>query len=157
MKALIMATLLLAACSAPGTTGVLPPPSIEDSRALLDEIIDAGIEGDFERLCANASGTCQDELDGHEHLAPNEPPSVATVTVHQPVLDGGSGTSGGVKFVLCGIDAADTPFESEVLVFDGGDRLLAGAAVWWLGTRVSFAPPGEAVTGESTTAEKRCP
>ena len=153
----LLFTLLLAGCATIGTTGPLPPPPIEDARVLLDEIIDAGIQGDFERLCANATGTCHSELEGHEHLAPNEPPSIADVTVHQPIFDADGGTSGGVRFVLCGVDAAGAPFESEVLVFDAGDRLLAGAAVWWLGKRVSFAAPGEAVTGERTPGEKPCP
>ncbi len=156
MRSLLF-TLLLAGCANVGTAGPLPPPSVDDARALLDEIMDAGIEGDFERLCANANRTCKNELNGHEHLAPNEPPSIADATIHQPINDAEGGTSGGVKFVLCGVDAAGAPFESEVLIFDTGDRLLAGAAVWWLGTSVSFAPSGEAVTGEPTPGEGRCP
>ena len=124
---------------------------------MLDEVIDAGLARDWERLCANASGTCEGELDGWEHLAPSEPPRVADVSVQEPARDGDGWRSGGVLFVLCGTDATGTPYESEVLVFDDGDRLLAGAAVYWIGTRVSFASSDGAVTpGERVPGGTRC-
>jgi hypothetical protein len=134
----------------------LPPPSVEDAVVLLDEIIDAGIARDWERLCANASGTCEGELDGAEERAPTSAPRVAAVEVHQPQGDADASTSGGVLFVLCGTDGLGDAFESEVLIFDGGTRLLAGAAVYWLGTGVGFAPPHGEVVTEQTPAESRC-
>jgi len=118
-------------------------PSVIEARALLDEVIEAGLARDWDRLCANASGTCEGELDGKEHLAPSEPPRVAGVSVVEPVREGDRSSSGGVLFVLCGTDAMATPYESEVLVFDGGDRLFAAAAVYWIGTRIAHAPSGQ--------------
>ena len=121
-----------------------PAPSVEEARALLDQVIDAGIARDFERLCAMATGTCEGELDGFEERAPTEPPRVVDVDVHEPIGNGGSWTSGGVLFVLCGTDGLGDAYESEVLVFDdAGRQLLATAAVYWVGTRVGLAAPGE--------------
>jgi hypothetical protein len=137
-----------------------PAPAVEGARELLDEVIEAGIARDFERLCANASGTCESELQGNEERAPNQPPEVVDVEVHQPTGGGGSWTSGGVLFVLCGIDGLGDPYESEVLVFDGGDgRLIAGAAVYWTGTGILFAEPaqgGVTVGGEPSARPSRC-
>jgi hypothetical protein len=148
---------LLVACSvAMPSRDPLPPPPVEDARAVLDEIIDAGIARDWEGLCANASGTCEGELDGAEDRAPTTAPRVAAVEVQQQQGDAGASTSGGVLFVLCGTDGLGDPYESEVLVFDDGTRLLAGAAVFWLGTRVGFAPPTGGVVTEPAIAGSRC-
>jgi hypothetical protein len=121
-----------------------PAPAVENARVLLDEVIDAGIARDFERLCAMASGTCEGELEGAEDRAPTQPPRVVDVEVHEPIGDGDSWTSGGVLFVLCGTDGLGDPYESEVLVFDGGaGSLLAAAAVYWKGTTVGITMPAE--------------
>jgi hypothetical protein len=161
MRPAVMALVLLAGCGllAPARTPN-PPPSVADARALLDEVIDAGIARDFDRLCANATGTCESELEGAEDLAPTEPPVVVDVSIHEPVEQGGGWTSGGVLFVLCGVDAAGDAYESEVLVFDDdGRRLLAAAAVYWRGTRIGFSSGGDGVHvgGEPTPGPSRCP
>ena len=154
------AILLVAGCGilAPRSTPI-PAPSVADARVLLDAVIEAGIARDFERLCASASGTCEGELEGAEHLAPSEPPTVVDVSVHEPIERGDGWTSGGVLFVLCGIDAAGDPYESEVLVFDDGERLLAGAAVYWRGTGIAFSDGGGGVHigVEPTPGPDRCP
>jgi hypothetical protein len=63
-----------------------------------------------------------------------------------------------VLFALCGLDAAGEPYESEVLVFDSGDRLLATAAVFWTGTSVGFSGDGgDGVVGEPDPEPARCP
>lgn len=159
MRALIAVTLSMAGCAlALPERGPLPAPSVEEARALLDEIVDAALERDFDRLCASASGTCEGELEGNDALAPDAPPAVVDVEVYRPVGDADAWTSGGVTFVLCGADAAGDPYESEVLVFDDGERLLAAGAVFWTGTGVSFAPPGEHVTvAEPASRPSRCP
>ena len=141
--ALIAATL--AGCDVLTHNDPPPPaPSVDEARVLLDEVIDAGIAGDFERLCAMATGTCEGELEGFEDRAPTEPPEVVDVEVHEPIRNGESWTSGGVLFVLCGTDGLGDAYESEVLVLnDGGRQLLATAAVYWVGTRIGFATAGE--------------
>ena len=143
---------LLAAC-APGPVAPLPPPAIEDARALLREVVDAGIARDWERLCANASGTCESELQGNEERAPTEAPRVAAAEVHQGSSSGEVSSAGGVLFVLCGVDGLGEAYESEVLVFDAGSRLLATAAVYWTGTQVSSGLPA-VTTGEG--GRSRC-
>lgn len=84
--------LVLAGCGAlPGPTPP-PVPSVDAAASHLDLVIDAGIAGDFERLCQ----------------------------------------------------------------LDDGERLLAGAAVFWTGTSVSFAPSGEVTMGEPPDEPSRC-
>ena len=153
----LLTLVSLAGCGVGLSGGGAPPPSVEDAEVLLDEIIAAGIDRDWERLCANASGTCEGELQGAEERAPTSAPRVAAVEVHDPQRDGETWTSGGVLFVLCGVDGLGDPYESEVLVFDDGDRLLAGAAVYWKGTAISFASPGIGVVGEPSPGERQCP
>lgn len=158
MRAAVLTLLVAITSCMPTATGPLPPPSVDEARALLDEIVAAALDRDFTRLCANASGTCEEELERFEDLAPSRPPRIAAVTVHHPVGDEEEWTSGGVLFVLCGTDAAGESYESEVLVFDAGDRLLATAAVFWIGTRVVMTAPGQPVdVGGPSPAATRCP
>jgi hypothetical protein len=137
-----------------------PAPGIEEARELLDEVIETGIARDFERLCANATGTCEGELEGFEERAPTQPPAVVDVEVHEPVGAGDQWTSGGVLFVLCGTDGLGDAYESEVLVIDGGDgRLIATAAVYWTGTGIEFTVPGQdgvTVGVEPSAQPSRC-
>ena len=141
---------LLAAC-APGPVAPLPPPAIEDAQALLREVVDAGIARDWERLCANASATCESELQGNEERAPTEPPRVDGVEVYQGTGTGGESSPGGVLFVLCGMDGLGDPYESEVFVFNDGSRLLATAAVYWTGTQVSPGLPPVTTGGDGAS------
>ncbi len=129
-----------------------------DARLLLDEIVDAGIARDFDRLCAHASGTCETELQHNEDAAPLEPPLIRADSIHEPRRSGDAWSSGGVLFVLCGLDANGSAYDSEVYVFDAGEELLATAAVFWVGTQVSVAGPGESVnTGSGGTSTEDCP
>jgi hypothetical protein len=137
----------------------VPAPPIAEARALLDDVVDAAIARDFDRMCSLASGTCESELDGVADRAPTTPPVVVGVSVHQPVAAGGGWTAGGVLFVLCGRDGAGDPYESEVLVSDSGrDGLYATAAVFWTGAGIAFADPGggAVVGGEPTPGLDRC-
>jgi hypothetical protein len=63
-----------------------------------------------------------------------------------------------VLIALRGLDAAREPYESEVLVFDSGERLLAAAAVFWTSTSVGFSGAGgDGVVGEPHPEPARCP
>jgi len=149
--------LLLAGCGLLPVGAPPPAPSVDEASAHLDRVIDAGLARDWPLLCSLASGTCEGELQGAEHLAPDEPPRVADIVVREPTREGQGWLSGGVLFVLCGADGLGDPYESEVLVFDDGERLLATAAVYWKGTRVSFAPPGDDfVVEEPAGGPSRC-
>jgi hypothetical protein len=146
VAALLALTVLVGCAMLPGHDDAPPPaPPVEAAEAHLDEVIDAGIDRDWERLCALASGTCEGELQGFEEQAPTEPPRVVEAQIHEPVRGGdGSWSSGGVLFVLCGTDGLGGPYESEVLVFDDAGRgLLATAAVYWVGTKIGFPASGE--------------
>ena len=157
---LVLLIVGLAGCGLVPQAPPPPAPGVEAATAHLELVIDAGIARDFDRLCELASGTCEGELEGFEHLAPTERPSVVDVSVHQPTqLAGGAWGGGGVLFVLCGVDGEDQPYESDVLVFDAGERLLATASVFWIGTSVSFLGPGAAgaAVGEPDPGPARCP
>jgi len=157
--------VLLAIAALVSACGILsaetPPqaPAIDEAEAFLDQLIEAGIARDFDRLC-DLAGTamCTDLLEGNEDLAPTERPDVTAVAVHEPLRTADGFTSGGVHFVLCGQDAAGSPFESEVLVsqdHDGG--LFAISSVWWTGTGVSFLESeGTVEVGEPSPAADRC-
>lgn len=147
----------IAGCGVVGAPTPAPPPTVADATVFLERLIDAGIARDFDRLCGMATGTCDGELQGHEQRAPLERPTVVDASVHQPIVSGDGYTAGGVLFVLCGVDAAGDPYESEVLVSRDRDTLIATAAVYWVGTGVVFAAPDEGVaTGEATPGPGRC-
>ena len=145
MIALLCLGGALAACAAATAP---PPPAIEDAEALLEEIVQAGLAREWERLCANASGTCESELRGNEDRAPTEAPRVVATEVITGSSAGGVSSASGVLFVLCGVDGQGRPYESEVLVFDEGSRLLATAAVYWTGMRVGVGRPPTTVGAE---------
>jgi hypothetical protein len=136
-----------------------PPGSVEDARSHLDAIIESGIARDFDRMC-DLAGTpiCTDLLDGSEHLAPDAAPDVVDVSVHQPTPVGEGFATGGVLFLLCGLDAAGDAFESEVLV----SRAQSGefhvvSSVWWRGSTVDLdGQDGGAEVG-GPPREGRCP
>lgn len=135
------AILLLAGCAPTSVAPPPAPPSVEDAQTLLREIIEAGIAKEWDRLCANATGTCESELEGNQERSPRGPSRVDGVEVHHGSSSGGESNPGGVLFVLCGEDGLGEAYESEVFVFNDGDGLLATAAVYWVGTRVSVSLP----------------
>ena len=149
MRSLLLSLLLLSACA---PTQSLPPPDVDEARALLNQVIDAGLDRDFDRLCSMATGTCEGELEGAEHLAPNEPPRVGDFTAIQPTDQ----SVGGILFGLCGVNGAGDPYESEVLVFDSGHGLIATAAVYWTGTKILFTSDGGATTGGAENDPPSC-
>ncbi len=155
---LLSLAAVLAACGAIAPAAPPGPPTVGEARLLLDEIIDAAIARDFDRLCAHASGTCDDELQGNEDAAPLHPPLIRVDSIHEPQRAGDAWSSGGVLFVLCGIDAKGSAYDSEVFVFDAGEELLATAAVFWTGTQVIVTGPEEgADTGSGGTSTEDCP
>jgi hypothetical protein len=156
--ALVVAALLPAGC---GLLPSAPPPapSVEEARAHLDELFEAGTARDFDRLCGLA-GTpiCTDLLQGAEHLAPAVAPDVVDVSVHEPTPVGEGYASGGVLFVLCGVDAAGEPFESEVLVSrtpNGSFHVVS--SVWWTGTGVELLDPDGTAEVGGPPDEAKCP
>ena len=150
-RTVLLSTVLAfvaAGCGLLGAAPPPPPPSVAEARSHLELLIDAGVSREFDRLCELAgTGTCESLLEGSEELAPAEAPRIVDVTVHQPErLDAGS-SSGGVLFVLCGTDAAGSPFESEVFVSRNSDgSLFAISAVWWTGTGVTISGESDGVT-----------
>ena len=157
--AVVAIALLIAGCAAfqPPPNEPPPPPPLDEARAHLERVIQAGLARDWNGLCALASGTCEQELRGNESLAPKQAPDVAEFEVLEPIGNADGWSSGGVRFTLCGTDGAGNPYESQVLVFDDGERLLAAAAVYWTGTGVSFAPPGNGVPkAEPSDAPSQC-
>ena len=156
MRPALLAVLLV-------VCGLIPPdapppaPPLDDATGVLDRVIDAALARDFDELCSLATETCERELEGVEHLAPNERPTIVETEVHEPRRSGNGWSTGGVLFVLCGRDATGEPYESEVLVSDDAGRsLLATAAVFWIGAGIVGLEEDEVVVGGGLQGGGRC-
>ena len=125
---------LLAACTAqaPG------PPSLEDANAYLARVVELAQARDFDGLCAIGDGNCEDHLEtaGRERVPP-DPPSVIGSRIIPTRTEGGLTHIGGVVLILCGRDALDEPYRSEMLVFRDGSGLRAINPIYWGNVRIA--------------------
>jgi hypothetical protein len=135
-------TALLLACVvvACGTTQSAEVPTIADARAYLAEVVVLAQRHDFQGVCAlsDAAPNCERGLDQWgRNTVPAEAPSVIGTRTIQPTRDAATWTAGGVVLVMCGRDAADNPFNSEMLVFWDGSRLRAINPVYWGNAKIA--------------------
>jgi hypothetical protein len=114
-----------------------------EARAFLDGLVDAGLAGDFDRLCAGNGSefNCRMSLDGGSSgTVPDEPPSsvIATFVPAGPDVD-----IPGWLLTVRGRNGLGVTYTTELVVFredDTGD-LAAINAVWWSGDRIASGDP----------------
>ena len=139
----LVLVLAVAACASAG-----PPagtiPSVEDAQRHLDEIVRLARARDFEALCALGDGNCENSLEfaGRDAVPPDPPKIIGTRTI-PTTSSNGQQSLGGIVFVLCGIDGRGEPYDSEMLVFNDGDGLLAINPIYWSRTRIASSPQTE--------------
>lgn len=139
---LALMVLAVGGCDVLRPTPDLPPTEAE-ARAHLDKVVAIVVTGELSTLCVLASGTCPMELRNSDPaLWPNTGPVVVGSEVVRPqTLDNGNSASGGRLLQLCGVDGANQPYYSEMLVFrDSSNRMISINTLYWLGARVGGAP-----------------
>lgn len=130
--------LLIGLLSASCSQSVPPPPTEEEALAYLDAVVELVLERDFAGLCELGSGNCERHLnDADPSAAPFERPTVASSSVLAPTPGSGGGNrTGGRLLRLCGVDAWDRPYASDMLVFRSGNKLISIEPVYWAGTMI---------------------
>ena len=95
-------------------------------------------QGEFDALCAAGGGNCEAVLaDAGEDAVPSVRPNIVD-TFELPTHDTGDGTMrGGLVVVVCGVDARDRSFRTEMLVFRDGNPLRVIEPVYWSGMGVA--------------------
>ncbi len=121
-----------------------PPPSEAEALALLDRIVAAAMDRDFDALCAFGTSACYDFLDeaGRDAVPPLPPRVVAIRRLENARRPDGLWTSGGVLLQLCGVDGRGRQYASEMLVLRRGSAanpgpLAASEPVYWSGMRIA--------------------
>lgn len=115
------------------------PPTEAEARQLLIRIVAAAQARDFDGLCAFGDGNCPDLLAAAGRASlPAAPPTIVGVEVVQPA-DGGNGAvaSGGILFLLCGVDGLGKAYSSEMFVLRSGAGLRAIQPIYWSGMRIA--------------------
>ena len=116
--------LLSAACQAKPTD--LTTASAQEQTAaanaacaVLDQVVQAASERDFDALCTHASslGICRFQLQGNEATVPTTAPTVDCVKFVAPR----DGRVGGVVLVVSGVDGAGSAYRSEFFIIDTGN------------------------------------
>jgi len=142
----------VAGCLLPGAPREPAPiPTETEARALLNAAVAAAQRGDFGALCALGDANCPFILDesGRDRVPPR-PPIVAGTWV----LPAEGQSDGGLVLQVCGRDADDRPYATEILVFNAERRLLAISPVYWSGMRV---PTSSTVGGNDPLEFEGCP
>lgn len=139
--AFVVLALVLAGCGGASYTPP-PPPSEEAALGHLRAVVSIVMSGDLTTLCQLGSGTCQQTLlPADPGAVPRSEPTVIRTRVIVPSrLPDGTWIVGGRVLELCGRDGRDQPYQSEMLVFLDGDRLISTATVFWIGLRIASGP-----------------
>jgi hypothetical protein len=135
---LLALAVLVPACSS-GAPPAGTMPTVEDARGMLDRAVTLARAGDFEGLCSLGDGNCRRQLEmvGRDAIPPDPPTVVGTRTIPTTTSAGDQMHLGGVVLILCGIDADGEHYDSEMLVFHGGNGLEIINPVYWGTTRIS--------------------
>jgi hypothetical protein len=144
-RALLVAVAgLVAGCSA-GSPPAGTIPTAEEARGLLDQLVSRARARDFEGLCALGDGNCEQSLEeaGRDAIPPRPPTIVGTSIIPTSTTAEGQRSFGGVVLVLCGIDGHGEHYDSEMLVFHGGNGLRAINPIYWGRTRIAATPNSE--------------
>jgi uncharacterized membrane protein len=133
MAGLVPVASVLAACSS-----VAPIPDRSEASAFVEHLYPLAEQGEFDALCAAGGGNCEAVLaDAGEDAVPSVRPNIVD-TFELPTHDTGDGTMrGGLVVVVCGVDARDRSFRTEMLVFRDGNQLRVIEPVYWSGMGVA--------------------
>lgn len=111
-------------------------PTEAEAKQFLADAVERVKAGDFVGLCemtGGAEGNCPVLLqNGVQEAAPSDPPQVAG-SYEIPDQDAGEDGQriGGRVLVVCGTDATNRPYRTELLIFWQADRLTALHPVYW--------------------------
>jgi hypothetical protein len=130
-------TFVLVACAA-GAPPAGTIPSVNESRAFLDELVGLARAGDFDGLCrVSDDGNCERLLEhAGRDAVPPDPPTIVATRIIATTRSGDQLSPGGVVFVLCGENAFGDHYDSEMLVFHDGGGLRGLNPVYWGPTRI---------------------
>lgn len=105
--------------------------AVDNALAVLDRVVDAAMQRDFDALCsaATSQGNCRRQLQGHEAAVPTTPPQVECTRI-VPASDS---RRSGVTVVVAGHDGEDQPYRSEFFVIETDDGWRTQTAVFWAG------------------------
>jgi hypothetical protein len=146
-----LASLLILVIVAVGCTGGSSIPTELEARSFLDQYVTFAQAGDVDHLCAVAD--CRPDDFVNPFVAPSDPPRVIGTWVLEGSASGGQETIGGRVLVLCGLDAEEAPYRSEMLVFRVGGQLRTLNAKYWTNTGVAGGAP---VTPPAPPNESGC-
>ena len=133
---LLILAMLPTACMGAGSPYVPPtPPPESAARNLVNQAVSLALNHDFDQLCALGTPNCKQVLSvtGTDTVPSVAPEIVSVTTVPNKETSPGTWTSGGVLFMLCGLDGKAQPYHSQLLVFDSqrGSGLVAMEPVFW--------------------------
>jgi hypothetical protein len=132
---LALAVFVAACASAPPPAGTIP--TVDDAQGMLNRAVSLARARDFEGLCSLGDGNCRRHLEmaGRDAVPPG-PPTVVGTRIIPTTTSGDQRNLGGVVLILCGIDANGEHYDSEMLVFHGGNGLELINPIYWGTTRI---------------------
>lgn len=133
----------------------------QDARQLLEKAVQHTLDGNYSGLCelAASPSICQREVASDLRArVPKAPPTVACAYQLPDEQDpsGRTVVSGGQVLVVQGTDGQEKPFETEVLVFHDGKRLVAQNVIWWSGMGIAQGEPGTPSATASGPSQGKC-
>jgi hypothetical protein len=140
----LLAVLVAAGC---GDSSI---PTEPESRAFLQQLIQAAQASDVERLCEVAD--CQPDDRVQPLDAPVAPPKVIGTSVLNGSSSGAQPTIGGRILDLCGVDTDGNPYRSQILVFRADGRLRTLSFRYWQSMGVAGAEPPVTAPGPPAAA-----
>lgn len=159
---LLVAVLIAGACAGASQSYTPPPPPSESAaRDLVNQVIDLALSRDFDRLCGLGTPECKFVLDatGTDTVPTVAPIFASVTTVPNRETSPGTWASGGVLFLLCGLDGKNQAYHSQMLVSVNhqGTGLVAMEPIFWgsltIGSAVVQPPPSQ----YATTTWQGCP
>lgn len=158
---LLILAMLPTACIGAGSAYVPPtPPPESAARDLVNQAVSLALKHDFDQLCAIGTPACKLVLSATgTDTVPSVPPEIVSVTtVPNKETSPGWWTTGGVLFMLCGLDGKGQPYHSQLLVFDSqrGSGLVALEPVFW-GSLTIDSPVAEPKPSAASSVWAACP
>jgi hypothetical protein len=145
---LLALAVVATACSS-GAPSAGTIPTVEQAHRMLDRAVTLARARDFEGLCSLGDGNCRRHLDmaGRDAIPPDPPTVVGTRAIPTTTTAGNQTHLGGIVLILCGIDANGDHYDSEMLVFHGGNGLEVINPIYW--GRIRIGDSTNPVTAET--------